>query len=87
VDGVDDLGVVDALQVDGGDSEVGVSELTLDDHERYALSGHIDGVGVTQLVWCEASALVGARRRTRRSDEPVGGRRALTMGDSVSARG
>jgi hypothetical protein len=28
VDGVDDLGVVDALQVDGGDSEVGVSELT-----------------------------------------------------------
>jgi hypothetical protein len=28
---------------------------------RYALSGHLDGVGVTQLVWCEASAHAGAR--------------------------
>jgi hypothetical protein len=31
VHGVDDLGVVDALQVDRGDAEVGVSELPLDD--------------------------------------------------------
>jgi hypothetical protein len=31
VDGVDDLGVVDALQVDRGNAEVGVSELALDD--------------------------------------------------------
>jgi hypothetical protein len=61
VDGVDDLGVVDALQVDGGDSEVGVSELTLDDDERHTLSGHLNGVGVTQLVWCEAAAHAGAR--------------------------
>jgi hypothetical protein len=31
VDGVDDLGVVDALYVDRGDAEVGVPELALDD--------------------------------------------------------
>jgi hypothetical protein len=30
VDGVDDLGVVDAAEIDGGDREVGVSELSLD---------------------------------------------------------
>src|SRR5215216_6117296 len=30
VDGVDDLGVVDALEVDRGDAEVGVAELALD---------------------------------------------------------
>jgi hypothetical protein len=28
VDRVDDLGVVDALEVNGGDAEVGVAELT-----------------------------------------------------------
>jgi hypothetical protein len=31
VDGVDDFGAVDALQVDRGDAEVCVSELALDD--------------------------------------------------------
>jgi hypothetical protein len=31
VDGVDDLGVVDALEVDGGDAEVAVTQLALDD--------------------------------------------------------
>src|SRR5580692_4731763 len=34
VDGVDDLGVVDALEVDAGDAEVGVSELALDHVQR-----------------------------------------------------
>src|SRR4051812_47551326 len=33
VDGVDDLGAVDALEVDRGDAEVGVSELALDDDQ------------------------------------------------------
>jgi hypothetical protein len=46
VNGVDDLGAVDALQVDRGDAEVGVSELALDDDQRDALAGHLDGVGV-----------------------------------------
>ena len=46
VDGVDDLGVVDALQVHRGDPEVGVPELALDDIQRYTLSGHFDRVRV-----------------------------------------
>jgi hypothetical protein len=31
VDGLDDLAVVDALEIDGGHAEVGVAELALDD--------------------------------------------------------
>src|SRR5215204_689657 len=59
VDGVDDLGVVDALEVDRGDAEVGVAELALDDDQRYALARHLDGVGVSELVWREASPHAG----------------------------
>jgi hypothetical protein len=33
VDGFDDLGVVDALEVDGGDAEVAVAKLALDDYQ------------------------------------------------------
>src|SRR4051794_39317018 len=42
VDGLDDLGVVDALEVDGGDAKVAVAELALDDDERHALVRHLD---------------------------------------------
>ena len=59
VDGVDDLGVVDALEVDRGDAEVGVAELALDDDQRHALAGHLDGVRVAQLVRREASPHAG----------------------------
>jgi hypothetical protein len=52
--GIDDLGAVDALQVDGRDAEAGVAELALDDDERHALTRHLDGVGVAQLVRSEA---------------------------------
>jgi hypothetical protein len=56
VDGVDDLCVVDASQVRGGDSEVCVlTELSLDNHQRDAFSGHLDCVGVPELVWSEPS--------------------------------
>src|SRR5918994_6831190 len=44
VDGVDDLGVVDALEIDRGDAEVAVAELALDDDQRHALVRHLDGV-------------------------------------------
>ena len=54
VDGVDDLGVIDSLKMDRGDAEDGVSELALDDVQRHALPGHLDGVCVTQLVRREA---------------------------------
>jgi hypothetical protein len=41
-----DAGGVDALEVDAGGAEVGVSELALDDVERYAFARELDGVGV-----------------------------------------
>ena len=54
MDGVDDLGVVDALQVDRGNAEVAIAELALDHDQRNALARHLDGVGVAQLVRREA---------------------------------
>jgi hypothetical protein len=42
--GFDDLGVVDALQVDGGDAEVAVAELAVDDYERNAFAGEFDSI-------------------------------------------
>jgi hypothetical protein len=54
VDGVDDLGAVDALQVDRGHAEAGVPELPLDDDQRDALACHLDGVSMAELVRREA---------------------------------
>jgi hypothetical protein len=48
--GFDDLAVVDALQVDRGDAEVAVAALTLDDDQRHAFAGELDGVRVPELV-------------------------------------
>jgi hypothetical protein len=50
VDGGDDLGVVDPLQIDRGGAEVGVPRLALDDVERDPLVRELDGVGVAELV-------------------------------------
>jgi hypothetical protein len=55
VHGVNDLAAVDALQVDGCEAEVAVSELALDDDQWYALASHLDGVGVSELVRREAA--------------------------------
>jgi hypothetical protein len=46
VNGADDFAAVDALEVDAGDTEVGVPELTLDHDEWDAFVRHLDGVGV-----------------------------------------
>ena len=62
VHGLDDLAAVDALEVDGRDAEVAVSELALDDDQRYTFAGHLDGVGVPELVRSETPA---RRRRAR----------------------
>jgi len=59
MDGVDDLGAVDSLEVDRGDPEVGVPELTLNHHERYTLIGELDGVGVMQLMRREPATNAG----------------------------
>ena len=56
MDGVDDLGVVDSAQVLGRDPKVGVPEAALDDDDRYAFAGHLDGVGVAKLVLVPTSA-------------------------------
>ena len=76
MDSLDDLAAVDALQVDAGDAEVAVSELALDDNQRHALAGHLDGVGVTELMWREPaphSCRGGGAPQlgTRRSRRPV----------------
>jgi hypothetical protein len=55
VHGGDDLFGVDAPQVDAGGAEVGVPELALDDIERHAFTGALDGMGVAQL--CGANRL------------------------------
>jgi len=49
VDSGDDLLGVDALHVDR-DAEVGVTELSLDDVQRHALSGELERMGVTELM-------------------------------------
>jgi hypothetical protein len=49
MDGVEDFGVVDALEVEGGDPEVAVAELALDEDEGDASVGHLDGVSVPEL--------------------------------------
>jgi hypothetical protein len=54
VHGVDDLGVVDALQIDGGDAEVAVAELALDHDQRHAFARRFDRVRVSELVRREA---------------------------------
>jgi hypothetical protein len=56
MDRLGDLGVVDALEVDRRDAEVVMPELALDDDERHSLVRDLDGVGVAELVGCEAPA-------------------------------
>jgi hypothetical protein len=63
VNGLDDLGVADALEIDGRDPEVAVAELALDDHERYAFVGEFDRVRMSQLVRGKAAAHAGDCRR------------------------
>src|SRR5215207_11255 len=53
VHSLNDLAAVDALQVDGRDVEVAVSELAPDDDQRHAFARHLDGMGVPELVWRE----------------------------------
>ena len=53
------IAAVDALEVDAGDAEVGVSELALDHYERHAFVRHLDGMSVPQLVGREATSHTG----------------------------
>jgi hypothetical protein len=58
-DGVDDLGVVDALEVDAGDAEVAVAELALDDLTISATPSRASSTACAWRSWCGAK-----RRRT-----------------------
>ena len=53
VNGLDDLRVVDPLEINRCDPEMGMSELPLDDDQRDAFVRHLNRVGVSELVWCE----------------------------------
>ena len=83
MDGVDDLGAVDALEVDRRDAEVGMAELALDDDQRDTLARHLDGVGVAELVRRESSPDAGERHRVAQLFA-CGGRRPAAAGVDVS---
>src|SRR5258708_17048062 len=75
---MDDLGAVDTAQVRGGDAEVGVPELALDDQERDSLTGHLHCVRVPQLVWREAASDPGRLRGGAELAADPGGRARST---------
>jgi hypothetical protein len=83
VDGGDDLSGVDALQVDRGGAEVCVAELALDDVERDALAGELDGVGVAQLVRREAAPDARLGGEPAKFDARVGARPGPSAGRAV----
>src|SRR5947209_19430141 len=66
MDRLDDLGAVDALEVDAGDPQIAMPELPLDDHQRDALVGELDSVGMPQLMRRKAPT---DARRFRRSTQ------------------
>jgi hypothetical protein len=63
VDGADDLAAVDALQIDAGDAEVGVSQLALDHDQGNSFVRHLDSVCMAELVQREAASNAGAGGR------------------------
>jgi hypothetical protein len=81
MDGVDDLGVVNALQIDACDPEVGVPELALDDDQRHPLVGHLHSVGVAQLMGRQPAAHPGPDAGATQFSADGGGRpRAAAAG-------
>ena len=53
------------MEIDRGRAEVGVAELALDDVERHAFTGELDGVGVAQLMLVPTSAQASLGRPER----------------------
>jgi hypothetical protein len=50
MDGVDDLGAINSLQVNAGDPEIAMRELPLDHDQRDAFVRHLDSVRMPQLM-------------------------------------
>jgi hypothetical protein len=63
VNGVDDLGAIDPLEVDARDAEVRVAELALDHNQRDTFVRHFDRMGVSQLMWGESPTDASCRGR------------------------
>jgi hypothetical protein len=72
VDGVHDLGVVDAAPVHRRDPEVGMPELPLDDHQRDALTRHLDRVCMPELMWRQPATHPGCDRGVAQLDADPG---------------
>src|ERR687898_565733 len=80
VDGLDDLGVVDPLQVDRRDAEVAVAELALYHDRRYTFTRLLDAAaqhGARHCPRVDRAEILGGRCRRRTSswfvrDSPVG---------------
>jgi hypothetical protein len=83
VDGVDDFGVVDALQIDARDPEVGVPELALDDDQRHPLVGHLHGVGVAELMGRQPAAHPGPGAGAAQLPTDRGGRPGAAAAGAV----
>jgi hypothetical protein len=73
VDGVHDFGVIDAAQIQGGDRQVGVTELPLDHEQWNALAGHLDRVCVPELVRREPASDAGGTGRGVQLDANAAG--------------
>jgi hypothetical protein len=56
MDRVDDLGVVNPLEVDAGDPQIAMAELSLDGHQWHALVRELDSVRMPQLMRREPPA-------------------------------
>ena len=56
VNGVNDLRVVDGLEINRRDPEMGMPELALDHDQRHAFVSHLDRVGVSELMLVPTSA-------------------------------
>lgn len=55
MDRLDDLGVVDTAEIPGGDRQIGVAELALDNDQRDPLPRHLDRVRVPELMRSESA--------------------------------
>jgi hypothetical protein len=83
MDGGDDLLGIDALEVDRGRAEVGVTELALDDVERDALPCQLERVRVAELMGRETTANACIGGEAAKLDPDPGGVRRPTSGRAV----
>src|SRR5438552_9143014 len=77
------ISAFDSLEVDRGDAEVAVAELALNHDEWHAFASHLDGAGVTQLVWSEPTADARGGGRAPQLSASGGGRPLATTRPAV----